>query len=367
MKYFQDVNIQQRILERLTQSIINERLAHAYLFYGQEGCGKEALAFEIAKAVNCNNNNLRPCNSCDSCNKILQLKHPDVKFIFPISNNWSIDDIKERINLKASNPYSKIDLSGHTIISIDRIRELKNESKYATYEAVKKVYIISDADKLTRESANSFLKLLEEPPANLLIILITTSVNSILETIRSRCHLIYFPPLSYSEALSIVTKYRPDTDEVQRAVHMAQGNLKAIFQMLENNIEQKSQLIYEYMKAIAGGNPLSIMEIVDMLTKRRDKNFLMDILNLLTLWFQDVMHLVALGIDTEIINVDFKEELRRFTQSYRYSNFENIVEEIENALNKLHKNVYHPLILTVLAIHIKKNLIRHNGKNWNDI
>jgi DNA polymerase-3 subunit delta' len=271
--------------------------------------------------------------------------------------SWSIEDIKERKNLKATNPYLKVDLTGNTVISIDRVRELKNESKYAPYEGTKKVYILSDADKLTRESANSLLKLLEEPPENLLIIIITTSVKSILETIRSRCHMVYFPGLSYSEALAIVTKYRPNTEEVQRAVHIAQGNLKAIFQMLENNIEEKNKLFYEYLKAIAIGNPLTLMEIVDKLTKKRDKNFLMDILNLLMLWFEDVIHLQNFGIESEVINIDFKEELKRFTLSYHYSNFEGIIREIENALSKLHRNIYNPIILTVLAIRIKQSLI----------
>ena len=306
MKYFQDVTIQPKILKRFAQSIIYNRLAHAYLFYGPEGCGKEAIAIEIAKALNCNDNKSRPCNSCSSCNKINQLKHPDIKFIFPISVSWSIEDINERKNLKASNPYSRIDLSGNAVISIDRVRELKNESKYAPYEAIKKVFIISDADKLTRESANSLLKLLEEPPENLLIIIITTTRDSILETIRSRCHMVYFPHLSYSEALSIVTKYRSDTEEVKRAVHIAQGNLKVIFQILENNIDEKGKLFYEYLKAIAIDNPFTLMETVDKLTKKRDKNFLMDILNLLILWFEDVMHLKTFGIESEVINLDYK-------------------------------------------------------------
>jgi DNA polymerase-3 subunit delta' len=358
VEYFKHITIQSKAIERIEQSMTNDRLAHAYLFYGQEGCGKEAIALEVAKALNCHDDKSRPCNSCPSCKKISQFNHPDVKFIFPTSSSWSLNDLKEKLNLKAKNPYSKMDLSGHVITSIERIRELKNESKYAPYEADRKVYIISDADKMTRESSNAFLKLLEEPPENLFIILTTSFINSILETIRSRCHLIYFPSLTYEEALSVVKSYQNVDGETQKIIHIAQGNLKAIFQLLQQDIEEKRKMVYEYLRAVASDNALNLMEIVDTITKQRDKNFLMDILNLLILWFKDALQLVYLGMDTEIINIDFKEEIKRFTHIYQTSDFENIIIEIEKTLRKLQFNVYNPLLLTVLGIRIKNNLTR---------
>jgi DNA polymerase-3 subunit delta' len=358
VKYFEHITIQSKAIKKIKQSLTNYRLAHAYLFYGQEGCGKDAIALEVAKALNCHNNDSRPCNSCSSCKKISQFNHPDIKYIFPTSSSWSLNEIKDKLNLKAVNPYSKIDMSGHAIISIERIRELKNESKYAPYEADRKVYIISDADKMTRESSNSFLKLLEEPPENLFIILTTSFINSVLETIRSRCHMIYFPTLTYESALSVVKKYQNVDDETQKIIHIAQGNLKAIFQLLQQDVEEKRQMVYEYLRAVASGNVLNLIEIVDTITKQRDKNFLMDILNLLILWFKDALQLVYLGMDTEIINIDFKEEIKRFTQIYKTSNFENIINEIEKTLRKLHYNIYNPLLLTVLGIRIKNNLTR---------
>jgi hypothetical protein len=94
------------------------------------------------------------------------------------------------------------------------------------------------------------------------------------------------------------------------------------------------------------------------MTAKRDKNFLMEILNLLILWFTDTLHLVTYGTDAEIINIDFKDELKKFAQGYYQSNFDLIVNDIEYALLKLRSNVYNPLLLTVLGIRIKRNLIR---------
>ena len=77
MNYFQDYPIQEKVKQRFVKSIINNRLAHAYLFYGSEGRGKEAFAIELAKAVNCDNENENPCNTCASCQKISQFNKYD--------------------------------------------------------------------------------------------------------------------------------------------------------------------------------------------------------------------------------------------------------------------------------------------------
>jgi len=98
--------------------------------------------------------------------------------------------------------------------------------------------------------------------------------------------------------------------------------------------------------------------VVEVIAQRRDKNFLLDILNLLTLWFKDAIHLISLNKETDIINVDFEEEIKRFASSYMNSDFERIVTEIENAISNVRNNVYTPLILTVLGIQIRENLKR---------
>ena len=83
MEFFKEIGIQSSVIERFSNGLKTGRLAHAYLFYGPEGGGKEAIAFEIAKALNCENEVTKPCNECPPCIKINQLKHPDIKFIIP--------------------------------------------------------------------------------------------------------------------------------------------------------------------------------------------------------------------------------------------------------------------------------------------
>jgi len=356
--FFKDLYIQTAIKERFSKIMMTGRLAHAYLFYGPEGGGKEAIALEIAKALNCQNEVAKPCNECPPCTKISKFKHPDIKFIIPEAKNWKSEDIQKKYLLKAENPYSRIEYTGTTSISIEKIRDLKNESKYTTYEAQKKVFILTEVEKMTRESANSFLKLLEEPPDNLILILINNSLSTILDTIKSRCQIIYFPPLSFEEALSVVNKYRDISDIEHKLIRISQFNLKNIFDILNHETDDKRRIVYDYLKASASGSAIKIYEVVDLITQRRDKNLLLDILNLLILWFRDAIHLISADDSAEIINVDFEDELKRFANSYPTSDFENIVIEIENAVSNVRNNVYTPLILTVLGIQIRKHLQR---------
>jgi len=353
MIYFPHLTIQAAIMERLTESIKRKRLAHAYLFYGPEGSGKEAVALELAKAVNCRNDETIPCNACVSCNKISTLNHPDIKYIFPTASNWTVDDIKERIKQKARNPFGGIDLSGHTTIQIAQVRELKTEAKFAPYEAEKKVYIVSDAEKMTRESSNAFLKILEEPPANLLIILTTTNLDLLLDTIRSRCQLIYFHPLRFKEALSVVKVYQPVTAQVEKVVHLGEGNLVKIFKELETDEDDKRMVMYSYMQALLAEDELQIFTTIDEIVKARDKNYLLNILVLIILCFKDILHIKLFGQQTEIVNIDYQSLMLRFAEIYPLAGIEEIIFCLEQASEQIRHNVYPQLVLTVLAFRIR--------------
>lgn len=362
MEFFSDIDIHKRVLNRLSKSLENQKLAHAYLFFGPEGAGKEAVALELAKAVNCTDSERRPCNNCPSCQKANHFNHPDIHFIFPILKSWipkDIDkEIKKRLEMKSRNPFAQINNDPRTIIPIDQIRDLKNEAIYASYEGGRKIYIIADADKMAREGSNALLKLLEEPPQDLHLILTTSSLNTMLETIRSRCQTIYFPALTYTEAEQVAGKFLDLNDETIKLIHLSEGNLKKVFEVSAEDITHKNQVVYEFLKAVAAANILGLYEMTEQVAKSRDKNYLMDTLNLLILWFKDAIMLGSLGPQAKIVNVSYQNELQRFAAAYLNSDFIQIIKEIEKAVSNLNRNVYAPLVLTVLAIRIKENLSR---------
>jgi DNA polymerase III subunit delta' len=361
MQYFTDFKIHKKIVSQLQSAYEKEKLAHAYLFYGSEGTGKEATALELAKLLNCEDQQSKPCNKCNSCNKINKLNHPDVKYIFPLSSKWKPEDISKRLSNKSENVFAPIDQEGVTNIAIDKLRELKNETKYPPYESKQKVYIITEADKMNRESANSFLKLLEEPPDYLTLILTTSSKNALLDTIRSRCRLIYFPILSNDEIVEVVKNYHPIDDRITKVIKFSQGNLKKVFGSLEEDYESKQQLVLTFLRAAASGSAVKISEVVDEMYKKRDKNFLIEIMNLVILWFQDVVHWENSEAESKTTSFDFSTELENFSNAYSNSDFEKIISAIEEAIQNVKRNIYAPLLLTTLALRIKEALIKNKN------
>ncbi len=321
MIYFDKTIVQERVRRFFVKSIEQNRLAHAYIFYGSEGRGKEAFAFELAKALNCQNEDIRPCNSCSSCNKIISFPHPDVKYLFSMQkikdNSKKTALINKMIKLKIANIYRTLPVLGNRSIQIDMIRELKNEAKYAPYEAKKRFFIISDAHLFTREAANSFLKLLEEPPENLHIILITSELNLLLDTIRSRCQPVYFPLFTERQIKEIVKQYYTLEGDLTSLIRMAQFNINQVFHFLDDDPAEKRELVYTLFQNIAKNDIDAILNIIDRITSRRDKNLVMEFLSLMILWLRDAMNFLITEDEFLLVNTDYNEAIRKFAHFLR--------------------------------------------------
>ena len=168
------------IISYFEKAIRNERLGHSYSFVGPTGVGKKTLAINLAQVVNCQNQN-PPCGSCSQCSRIFRGIHPDVRVL--------------GVNREAD----------QRMIGLSAIREVQQESYLEPFEGVFRVYIIDEAEKLSEEAANRFLKLLEEPPSRVIFILLSQDSDLLLPTISSRCHQIPLRPLSKG-VISLILK-----------------------------------------------------------------------------------------------------------------------------------------------------------------
>lgn len=153
---------------RILNAVISEKIAHAYIFAGPAGSGRTTAAAFLAKALNCISDDIinRPCGKCAQCVKIDSGNHPDVSLVGPEKPG------KE--------------------IGIDRVRHVASDIYMKAYEGRKKVFIIDCGSGLSREASNAFLKTLEEPPADSVLIMITRDARELLPTIVSRSQVIRF-------------------------------------------------------------------------------------------------------------------------------------------------------------------------------
>jgi len=351
------------IQKKVIASIRQDRLPHAYLFYGPQGSGKEALAIKLAQLLNCEKDALQACNTCGQCSKIERFQHPDVKFILPTPAESNITDkeLIEALQEKAQNPYRRIDFSGKNLfIGIDTIRELKLEARFKLYEGKKKIYIISEADTMRTEAANAILKLLEEPPANLMLILTTSNIYKIIPTIKSRCQLMRFKPLSADQIQEIIEKYHPniDTEKLRLIIRLSGYNIKSAFDFLDMDVLALRETALEFLRKLSLiHRSQELMQIIEPLGRKGSRNEAKLVLWFLLLWFQDVLHLENQNGD-ELLNYDLKDRVEKFIDYAPNADIQKIVWEIENSIKDLDdvRNFNPVLILTNLAIKLNQRI-----------
>lgn len=178
---FSEITSQERALRVLQGTLRTKRIPNAFLFIGDPYIGKTRAAVVYAKALNCYNSEIDACDICISCKKIEQGIHPDVKILAPEKNT----------------------------ITVDSIREVEEFVSFRPLEGKYKVVIIKEAHKMNNAAANAFLKTVEEPPIDTVIILICENIFGLPEPLISRCFKLYFTPLPTKKVKEIL----PDVED----------------------------------------------------------------------------------------------------------------------------------------------------------
>ena len=211
-------------IDMLNSAIEKNRVHSAYLFVGQSGIGKKQVSLKFAQMLNCQNPQdfKKPCGECLSCKKIEKSTHPDVMTI-------TVQEEK-------------------TSIAIEQIREMIKGLQFRSVMGGYNVRIIDDAHLMRTEAANSLLKILEEPPVNTVIVLITPVPKSLPSTIISRCAVVYFGILSDDEIKNEIKKYDLPSDEAELVISMAAGSLGYAIELTENreNIPDYKNIISDF-------------------------------------------------------------------------------------------------------------------------
>lgn len=212
---FAEVKGNEALKKSLVHMMESGRLSHAILFVEENGGGAFPLALALTQAVNCREpQGDDSCGVCSQCHKIGKLIHPDLHFVFPVSSTSGLTDSEKKApvsdyflpqfkELALSNPYfTEQDLydaigleakSGN--ISVHEAKKIFEKLSLKAAEAAYKTVIIYLPEKMNPDAANKLLKLLEEPPQGTLFLLISHAPERLLQTIRSRCQIIYLQPI----------------------------------------------------------------------------------------------------------------------------------------------------------------------------
>jgi DNA polymerase-3 subunit delta' len=284
--FFSDVLGQELPIKIIQNAIKKEKCAHAYLFVGPEGVGKKSTAFAFARLLNCKNriaidskgekhesngdnldlqdiNIYDSCGECISCKKIKKGIHPDVSFIYPEKKD----------------------------IRINQMRVLKYQAQFKPMEGRWKVYIIDKAHMMNKESANSVLKLLEEPPDKVLIILIAQNKYGILPTIISRCQVIKFNLLPSDLIIrSLKEKYNIEEKKALFFSRLSHGSIGKAFSCCEEKMDEtkkKADLLISKMKK---GDFISLFSESEKLSFSKEKEELKKILNIMIVFYREKMY-----------------------------------------------------------------------------
>lgn len=338
MPGFSDILGNEMIKEYFERTLANGQISHAYILTGEAGMGRKTLARAFAMTLLCENNKVgaeasegtrgEPCGKCHSCIQFLSDNHPDVIYVTHEKEGISVNDVREQINGTVQiKPYS---------------------SPY-------KIYIVDDAEKMTVQAQNALLKTLEEPPAYVVILLLTTRSDSFLPTILSRCITLKLKPL-YDEVIRdyLMERLHVEKSEADICTAFARGNLgKAIALSSSEEFARMRRSVMSLLKNI---HTMDIAQMMEVLKQwKEDKLDIEECLDFMQLWYRDVLMFKATQDTAGFI---FKEEYKYIRETAAKSSFhgiEEILDAMEKAKQRLDANVNYELTMELMLLTIKEN------------
>jgi len=322
--FFRDIVGQQKAKQFLRQVTAREKLPHAYLFTGISGIGKTSTAKAVAMALNCR----RPregdaCGQCTPCRQMMDGNSPDFLRIAP-------------------EPDSQY-------IKVEQIREgLQRAIGFAPMGPYR-ISLIHEAQKMTDEAANSFLKTLEEPPPGNVIILVTTEPRDLLPTIVSRCQRVSFLPLSPEQISAWLVENRGiDAEAAQVLSKICEGSLGFSLWMLEQDfLEVRSRWLARVIQL----GRMSKEEVLDAAMEVADGYGagisetsgsrglgIVHLLNVWASWFRDLLLVKTRSAAGLVVNVDFSRQLKKVAENAKIKNLLDSLMLLEKAERDLRRN-----------------------------
>ena len=305
--YFNNIIGQDFAKKYLTNSIKKNKINHAYMFEGIDGIGKKKFSQELSKI-------LLDTQNVDSS--------PDYINIYPDGNS----------------------------IKIAQIRKLQTDIIIKPHKNYK-IYIINQADSMTIEAQNALLKPLEEPPEYAIIILITSNKEALLDTIKSRCEIIKFLPISILDLNNYLINKGIDKNRAQLLSTFARGSIEKAIELSESaDFAIMRDEIQTYIEVMLDKDIIDILEIPTSMDKYKKDSI--SILDMLINYFRDIM-LIKENVDKSmLINIDKLTFLQNMSKKITYSQVSKIIDIIEDIKKKIRSNCNFSISIQVMALNI---------------
>lgn len=324
---FSDIIGHKRVIDNLQKAIKKGTVNHSYIFEGPDSTGKTLVAEVFAKTLLCKEKMSFPCNQCSSCIKFDSHNHPDFY----------------------------IETSTGNSIKKEQIEELQKTIRIFPYESEKKVYVIKDAHKMTKDAQNCFLKTLEEPPSYAIIILTVNNSYSILPTVLSRCQVIRFRPVENKLIEDILVKRYGQTQEkakfissfsngvVGKAINLSQSER---FNDIRNNVIDIIDCI------LKDNDKYRALSFVDFFEKEKDS--IDDILDIISVWFRDILVMKETNNSKIITNIDKLDIIKKQANKLSKNKINDIIDIVEKTKDDIKLNVNYQLSLEVMLLKIQE-------------
>jgi DNA polymerase III subunit delta' len=327
--FFRDILGQERVLGYLKAALSRGRLAHAYLFLGPEGVGKESVARALAAALNCAEplGDGDACGQCPSCKRLAAGTNPDFLVINPTSEGRQPQ------------------------IKIEQIRELRRLTAYPPVAGGWRVALIKPAEALNDAAANSLLKTLEEPPPQHLLILTAGVEADLFPTIVSRCQKLAFTPLPYPLVTEALERRGLSPSQATLLAALSGGSLgRALALEPEDLLKQRQQVLTD-LEALSQGNATAALDWAQGLAKATaaTDNFLV----LTQLWYRDLL-LLSWGVPERLLaHQDRLPELQAEAASNHKDAWLAKLAALSEAQRHLRANLNPELTLDLLGFRLK--------------
>lgn len=326
MRLLREIAGHEPIIRTLLNAVGHGRAAHAYLFAGPPGVGKETTALAFARALLCASpREGDACGSCRPCRQAAHQNHPDLHQVLPEGAS----------------------------IKIDHIRSIQRRVPYRPYQGGRQVFMIRQADLMTAEAANCLLKTLEEPPGDTVFILLANRPQALPPTVLSRCQQVIFKLLPVRDlAAGLVRLHGLSQEEAALAASLAGGSMGQALAWAAGAMAAERDAAADLAGRLAGAGPLEALEMAEKLAEKREQAI--KLLEMLACWYRDLLVCKEAGHGVLLYNPDRSEDLLNLAAGFETGRLVAILEHIENAKNKIAANANIRLALEALFLNISK-------------